>query len=60
MLNGNNDSLLNYYYNNGPEIGLYNNHLTIRSISFTQMELLVQEEHGLLKIMKMLRENMVI
>ena len=32
MLNGNNDSLLNYYYNNGPEIGLYDNHLTIRSI----------------------------
>jgi len=32
MLNGRNDSLLNYYYKNGPEIGLYNNHLTIRSI----------------------------
>ena len=32
MLNGRNDSLLQYYYNNGPEIGLYNNHLTIRSI----------------------------
>tara|TARA_B100000989_G_scaffold297817_1_gene284813 strand:+ start:307 stop:1944 length:1638 start_codon:yes stop_codon:yes gene_type:complete len=32
MLNGNNDSLLNYYYNNGPEIGLYDNHLTVRSI----------------------------
>ena len=32
MLNGNNDSLLNYYYNRGPEIGLYDNHLTIRSI----------------------------
>tara|TARA_S200000501_G_scaffold288948_1_gene273703 strand:- start:2011 stop:3684 length:1674 start_codon:yes stop_codon:yes gene_type:complete len=32
MLNGNNDSLLNYYYSNGPEIGLYDNHLTIRSI----------------------------
>ena len=32
MLNGNNDSLLNYYYNKGPEIGLYDNHLTIRSI----------------------------
>lgn len=32
MLNGRNDSLLNYYYKSGPEIGLYNNHLTIRSI----------------------------
>ena len=32
MLNGNNDSLLSHYYKNGPEIGLYNNHLTIRSI----------------------------
>ena len=32
MLNGRNDSLLQYYYNNGPEIGLYDNHLTIRSI----------------------------
>ena len=32
MLNGKNDSLLNYYYSNGPEIGLYDNHLTIRSI----------------------------
>ena len=32
MLNGRNDSLLNYYYKKGPEIGLYNNHLTIRSI----------------------------
>ena len=32
MLNGNNDSLLNYYYNRGPEIGLYDNHLTVRSI----------------------------
>ena len=32
MLNGNNDSLLHDYYKNGPEIGLYNNHLTIRSI----------------------------
>ncbi len=32
MLNGRNDSLLQYYYKNGPEIGLYDNHLTIRSI----------------------------
>ena len=32
MLNGNNDSLLNHYYNRGPEIGLYDKHLTIRSI----------------------------
>ena len=32
MLNGNNDSLLTHYYNSGPEIGLFNNHLTIRSI----------------------------
>ena len=32
MLNGRNDSLLNYYYSNGPEIGLYDNHLTIRAI----------------------------
>ncbi len=32
MLNGNNDSLLNHYYDKGPEIGLYDNHLTIRSI----------------------------
>jgi len=32
MLNGRNDSLLSHYYNTGPEIGLYNNHLTIRSI----------------------------
>lgn len=32
MLNGNNDSLLTHYYNNGPEIGLFDNHLTIRSI----------------------------
>ena len=32
MLNGNNDSLLNHYYKKGPEIGLYDNHLTIRSI----------------------------
>ena len=32
MLNGNNDSLLSHYYKKGPEIGLYNNHLTIRSI----------------------------
>ena len=32
MLNGNNDSLLNYYYDKGPEIGLYDNHLTVRSI----------------------------
>ena len=32
MLNGNNDSLLNHYYNKGPEIGLYDNHLTVRSI----------------------------
>ena len=30
MLNGRNDSLLSYYYNKGPEIGLYNNHLTIK------------------------------
>ena len=32
MLNGNNDSLLNQYYDKGPEIGLYDNHLTVRSI----------------------------
>ena len=32
MLNGNNDSLLNHYYEIGPEIGLYDNHLTVRSI----------------------------
>jgi len=32
MLNGRNDSLLNYYYSKGPQIGLYDNHLTIRSI----------------------------
>ncbi len=32
MLDGNNDSLLNHYYMKGPEIGLYDNHLTIRSI----------------------------
>ena len=32
MLNGRNDSLLNYYYSKGPQIGLYDDHLTIRSI----------------------------
>ena len=32
MLNGRNDSLLNFFYSNGPEIGLYDNHLTIRAI----------------------------
>ena len=32
MLNGRNDSLLSQYYRTGPEIGLYDNHLTIRSI----------------------------
>ena len=60
MLNGRNDSLLNYYYNKGPEIGLYNNHLTIRSIKLYADGALGQEVLGLLRIMKMLRENMVI
>ena len=32
MLNGRNDSLLSYYYSKGPQIGLYDDHLTIRSI----------------------------
>jgi predicted amidohydrolase YtcJ len=32
MLNGRNDSLLNTYYTSGPEIGLYNDFLTVRSI----------------------------
>lgn len=32
MLNGRNDSLLNVYYEKGPEIGLYDDFLTVRSI----------------------------
>lgn len=32
MLNGRNDSLLNAYYEKGPEIGLYDDFLTVRSI----------------------------
>lgn len=32
MLNGRNDSLLNTYYKKGPEIGLYDNRLTVRAI----------------------------
>lgn len=32
MLNGRNDSLLNVYYGQGPEIGLYDDFLTVRSI----------------------------
>ncbi|MEM8895681.1 MAG: amidohydrolase [Bacteroidota bacterium] len=32
MLNGRNDSLLNAYYKTGPEIGLYDDFLTVRSI----------------------------
>lgn len=32
MLNGRDSLLLNDYFNSGPEIGLYNDHLTVRSI----------------------------